>query len=48
MALTVWKMSTKRFGPVGGFAVAVVIAAGYMYLKPWFSENAPDIAGTAE
>ncbi len=44
LAWTVWKVATKRVGPVGGLVVAAVAAIGYVYLGPWLSENYPALA----
>lgn len=41
IAGTVWKVATKRIGPVGGFVVTVVAMVGLVYLRPWLTENVP-------
>lgn len=43
VAWTVWKMATKRFGPVGGFVVTLVVVGGLVYLRPWLVENVPTV-----
>ncbi len=48
IAWTVWKMATKRLGPVGGLVVAVVATVGYVYLGPWLAENYPRVAKLIE
>ena len=40
---TVWKVATKRLGPVGGLAVTVVVIGGLAYLRPWLAENVPAV-----
>jgi len=40
-AWVVWKMATKRIGPVGGFVVTVAVMVGLIYLRPWLAENVP-------
>ena len=40
-AWTVWKVATKRVGPVGGFVVTVVVMVGLVYLWPWLTEKVP-------
>lgn len=42
-AWAVWKLATKRVGPVAGLVVAVVVMAGLVYLRPWLAENAPAV-----
>lgn len=44
-AWTVWKIATKRVGPVGGFLVTAAVVGGLVCLKPWLTENAPVLAG---
>lgn len=43
-AWTIWKLATKRVGPVGGFIVTAAIIGGLVYLKPWLDENAPAVS----
>jgi len=45
---TVWKFAAKRFGPVGGFVVAVVFVASYAYLEPWLTERVPALERIVE
>ena len=40
-AWMVWKLATKRVGPVGGLVVTVAVIAGLIYLRPWLVENIP-------
>lgn len=39
----VWKMATKRVGPVGGLVVTAVVMGGLVYLRPWLAENVPAV-----
>ncbi len=41
---TVWKLATKRLGPVGGLVAAAVAVVGYAYLRPRLTENHPELA----
>lgn len=43
-AWTIWKVATKRVGPVGGFIVTAAITGGLVYLKPWLDEHAPAVS----
>lgn len=45
---TVWKLATKRLGPVGGFVVTVVVVGGLVYLRPWLTENVPAVGRLIE
>jgi hypothetical protein len=45
---TVWKIASKRVGPLGGVLAAVAVVGGLVYVKPWVKENAPDVAGLLE
>lgn len=36
-----WKIATKRVGPVGGVVVTVVAMVGLVFLRPWLAENVP-------
>lgn len=42
-AWMVWKLSTRRVGPVGGLVVTVVVMGGLVYLRPWLAENLPAV-----
>ncbi len=42
-AWMVWKVATKRVGPVGGLVVTVVVMGGLVYLRPWLAENVPAV-----
>ncbi|MFD1600814.1 hypothetical protein [Halobellus rarus] len=44
-AWTVWKVASKRVGPVGGFLVTAVVIGGFVYLRPWLAEKVPALAG---
>lgn len=41
---TVWKLASKRFGPVLGAIVAVVATVGYLVFKRWLRRKAPGVA----
>jgi hypothetical protein len=43
IAGTVWKVATKRFGPVGSFLVTIIVMVGIVYLRPWLAENVPAV-----
>lgn len=43
-AWTVWKVATKRVGPVAGFVVTGAVIASVVFLKPWLDEHAPAVA----
>lgn len=43
IAWRVWKMATKRVGPVGGLVVTAVVIGGLVYLGPWLVENVPAV-----
>lgn len=45
IAWTAGKLTSKRFGPVGGFVAAVVVVTGYLILDRWLGENYPNLAG---
>lgn len=42
-AWMVWKIATKRVGPVGGLVVTVAVMGGLVYLRPWLAENVPAV-----
>lgn len=44
IAWTAGQLTSKRFGPVGGFVAAVVVVAGYLVLERWLGENYPSLA----
>lgn len=44
-AWTVWKVASKRVGPVGGALLTVAVLTGIVYLRPWLAENVPALAG---
>jgi hypothetical protein len=44
-AWTVWKVATKRVGPVGGVLVTAVVMGALVYLKPWLTEKIPALEG---
>ena len=44
----VWKLATKRLGPVGGLVAAAVAVVGYAYLGPWLRERYPKLASVLE
>lgn len=48
LAWTVWKITTKRFGPVGGLVVATVAVVAYVFLKSKFGERHPEITKVLE
>lgn len=39
VAWTVWKVSSKRLGPVGGFVIAGIVVAGYLLLDRWLNKE---------
>ncbi len=45
---TVWKLTSKRLGPVGGLIVAVIAIIGYAYIRSWLTENYPEAAKIIE
>lgn len=45
-AWTVWKVATKRVGPVVGLVVTAVVMGGLVYLRPWLAENVPAVGRT--
>lgn len=36
---TVWKVTSKRLGTVGGFVAACVVVTGYLFLRHLFSDT---------
>lgn len=42
-AWMVWKVATKRVGPVGGLFVTAVVMGGLIFLRPWLAENVPAV-----
>lgn len=36
---TVWKVTSKRLGPAGGFAMAIIAVAGYLFLNRWLNSE---------
>lgn len=42
-AWMVWKVATKRVGPVGGLVATVAVMGGLIYLKPLLAENVPAV-----
>lgn len=44
-AWTVWKVATRRVGPVAGLLVTAVVVGGIVFLRPWLAENVPALAG---
>ena len=42
-AWTVWKLSTKRLGPVGGAVFAVGAVVGFVLLRDYLDENYPQL-----
>lgn len=43
-ALTIWKVASKRAGPVGGALATVAIVGGLVYLRPWLIEKVPALS----
>lgn len=43
-AWTVWKLASKRVGPVGGLIATAVVIGGLVYVTPWVAERYPALA----
>lgn len=43
-AWTVWKLASKRVGPVGAVIATVVVIGGLAYVKPRVAERYPELA----
>lgn len=39
IAWTVWKVASKRFGPAGGFVIAGLVVAGYLFVNRWLNDE---------
>lgn len=39
IAWTVWKVASKRVGPVGGFVITGIVVAGYLFFDRWFNKE---------
>jgi hypothetical protein len=46
-AWTVWKLASKRVGPVGAVLVTAAVIGGMVYLAPWVARKFPALAGLA-
>lgn len=46
-AWTVWKLASRRVGPVGALLVTVVAIAGMVYLTPQLTKKFPALAAIA-
>ncbi|WP_050032410.1 hypothetical protein [Halorubrum halophilum] len=47
-AWTVWKLASKRVGPVGAVLVTAVVIGAMVYLTPWLAGKFPALAGIAK
>lgn len=45
---TVWQLTRKRFGVVGGFLAAVAITAGYVVLLARLQDSYPELTERLE
>jgi|GEM_PF-2792713 hypothetical protein len=43
-AWTVWKLASKRVGPVGGLIATAVVIGGLVYVTPRLAEKSPALA----
>lgn len=48
LGFSAWKLSTKRFGPVGGMAVAAAVVLAYVSIKHYLRDEHPELERTLE
>lgn len=48
VAVTVWKLATKRFGYAGGIVATGLAVGGYLLLKNVLRERNPELADSIE
>lgn len=48
LSWTVWKLATKRLGPVGGLGATVLVVAGYLLVMPRIRERYPRLASVVD
>jgi hypothetical protein len=48
LAWSAWKLSAKRFGPVGGVVFALAAVVGFVLFRDWVAERYPKIGERIE
>lgn len=48
IAWSAWKLSAKRFGPVGGVLFAGVAVVGFVFLRDYLKKHHPKLGNAVE